>query len=184
MFTGIIESIGKITSINERFLGIETTLNEIALGESLSVNGVCLTVTGIKANNGTFLYSFDFSPERLGGHMVSGHIEGIAQILEIRESGGSFNFKFAMPGGSARYIIFKGSVAIDGISLTVSEVAENYFSAAVIPHTFRNTNLHTRETGEYVNIETDMIAKYVENIRKYSPQRKEITSDFLKENGF
>ena len=206
MFTGIIEDIGKITNITDSQIEIETCLNDIKTGDSVAVNGVCLTVTKI---NGKQL-SFDYSPTtsditnistlkkkssvnleraltlqtRLGGHIVSGHIDTSTKIVDIKKSGNFYFISFAVNEEIKKYTVKKGFIAIDGISLTVVENNEKFFSVTMIPETFNKTIFHTRKEGDIVNIEIDVFAKYVEKLFNKKENKKEITIDLLKENGF
>jgi len=192
MFTGLIEDVGKLQKLERRGssarIVIATALPaaEFRIGDSVAVNGACLTVTTVA---GTLL-SFDLSAEtldrsglgrltpgdqvnleramrlsdRLGGHLVTGHIDCVATVIERREESGNILFSFRIPVEHLRYIVEKGSVAIDGISLTVNSVAAEGFSVNIIPHTARMTTLDSRKSGDRVNIETDIIGKYVERL--------------------
>lgn len=206
MFTGIIEDIGKVIDITSSQIQIETCLDDIKTGDSIAVNGVCLTVTKI---NGKQL-SFDYSPTtsditnvsllkknslvnleraltlqtRLGGHIVSGHIDTSTKIVDIKKNGDFYFISFAVNKIIKKYVVKKGFIAIDGISLTVAESNENIFSVTMIPETFNRTIFHTRKTEDIVNIEIDVFAKYVEKLFNKSNEKKEITMDLLKENGF
>ncbi len=192
MFTGLIEAKGTIRRLEKAggaarlVLESQLPLAEITLGESIAVNGSCLTVAAINHNQ----LVFDVSPEtmertaladsrpgtvvnleralrlsdRLGGHIVTGHIDCIARVSERREQAGNISFDFSLPAEFSRYLVAKGSVAIDGISLTVNEVAGNGFSVMIIPHTAANTTLPEKRAGDLVNIETDIIGKYVERL--------------------
>lgn len=206
MFTGIIEDIGKVIDITSSQIQIETCLDDIKTGDSIAVNGVCLTVTKI---NGKQL-SFDYSPTtsditnvsllkknslvnleraltlqtRLGGHIVSGHIDTSTKIVDIKKNGNFYIISFAVNKIIKKYVVKKGFIAIDGISLTVAESNENIFSVTMIPETFNRTIFHTRKTEDIVNIEIDVFAKYVEKLFNKSNEKKEITMDLLKENGF
>ena len=160
-------------------------------GASIAVNGVCLTVVQRSAagtDGRTFELAFDLSPEtlerstlgelragdpvnlerpvtlltRLGGHMVQGHVDGVGSLLEVREVEGGAEMLFRLPGELARYVIEKGSIAVDGVSLTVTRVEAEGFGVALIPHTLAVTTLGTRQPGDHVNIELDIVAKYVE----------------------
>jgi len=216
MFTGLIEDVGKVQKLERRGssarLAIATALPaaEFFIGDSVAVNGACLTVTGIAA--GTLL-SFDVSPEtmdrsglgrltsgdrvnleramrlsdRLGGHIVTGHIDCVATIAGQREESGNILFSFRIPSENLRYIIEKGSVAIDGISLTVNSVTLDGFSVNIIPHTAQMTTLRFKKPGNSVNIETDIIGKYVERLLTGSGSAREpggISMKKLMENGF
>ena len=206
MFTGIIEDIGKVTNITDSKIEIETCLDDIKTGDSVAVNGACLTVTEINGKN----LSFDYSPTtsditnisllkknslvnleraltlqtRLGGHIVSGHIDTSTKIVDIKKSGNFYFISFAVNEEIKKYIVKKGFIAIDGISLTVAENNETCFSVTMIPETFNKTIFHTRNVGDVVNIEIDVFAKYVEKLFNKKESKKEITIDLLKENGF
>jgi riboflavin synthase len=214
MFTGLIEDVGKVASLirsgESGKLTVATLLptDEIRLGDSVAVNGVCLTVT----RRDTTGLTFDVSPEsldrstlgtlkggdrvnleralqlsdRLGGHMVTGHVDCIARVESRREQANAtiFTFRLLDPA-MARYLVPKGSVALDGISLTVNDVTTPAFSVSIIPHTAAMTTLTLRRTGELVNIETDIIGKYVERLlggRAASPDG--VTTELLARNGF
>jgi riboflavin synthase len=192
MFTGIIEDLGAIDRITQSdagaVLSIRTRLPlaRIAVGESIAVNGCCLTVT--KKARGAF--TMDVSPESLrrtvlgelkpgdrvnlercltlekllGGHMVSGHVDAVGRIASIVPEGDSRLYTFAAPPLVARYLVEKGSVAIDGVSLTVFDIRKNRFSVALIPHTLKMTTLGFKQPGDAVNLESDMLVKYVERV--------------------
>lgn len=189
MFTGLIEDIGKIRSLTHRgasaVLAIQSSLppQGFLRGDSVAVNGICLTITDISND----LVSFDVSPEtiarsnlsqhkpgdrvnleralrandRLGGHFVTGHIDCCATLSTLQPAGNSTNLTFSLPSAHARMLVAKGSVAIDGISLTVNTVSETGFSVMIIPHTRVNTTLENIVPGTLVNIETDILGKYV-----------------------
>jgi len=192
MFTGLVEEVGKVIGLDRVGAGARLHVScglpreEIALGDSVAVNGACLTVVEKSADR----ISLDVSPEslerttfkslrpgafvnleralrlgdRLGGHLVSGHVDCVAVVRERREVSGNVLFSFQLPARSARYLIEKGSVAIDGISLTVNTVADERFTVNIIPHTTEHTTLRFRRPGDEVNIETDLIGKYVERL--------------------
>ena len=208
MFTGIIEEIGKVLSITEKKAVIECkmVLESTKIGDSIAVNGTCLTVTEI----GTHSFSADVSPEtfmvtalhelkpgssvnlerampadgRFGGHIVSGHIDGIGKVGNVTPNNGFFDLSIELNPKDARYVVKKGSIAINGVSLTVADISGNAIKIAVIPHTFRNTTLKNLQTGNYVNIEVDILAKYVEKFLSTSDNKSRIDMDFLKRNGF
>jgi riboflavin synthase len=212
MFTGLIEDTGRITAIDRRGAAAVLTLTtalpvaEIAIGDSVAVNGVCLTVT---AKSGSAL-TFDVSPEtmagttirglrpgstvnleralrlgdRMGGHIVSGHIDCIGRLARISETSGNRVLDFNLPPENARYLITKGSVAIDGISLTVNSVSETGFSVNIIPLTQRATTLPGLKIGDEVNIETDIIGKYVERLIRPWSSSGGLSMKSLAENGF
>lgn len=214
MFTGLIEDLGLVRDLrigtDQARLAIETRLPmaEISLGESIAVNGVCLTVTAF----GDRVFSADVSPEtlkctslghlargahvnleralrlsdRLGGHLVTGHVDGLGRIIERRKDGNAWRFKFQTDAAVNAFLVAKGSVAVDGISLTVNEVSENTFSLAVIPLTLEKTTLQDRKVGDDVNIETDLIGKYIARFLRDGSAGKAqgVTMDLLAKNGF
>ena len=190
MFSGIIETTGIITKISPLAEGVRLSLRtnlptqEISPGESICTNGACLTVTAIEADQ----LSFDVSAEslrrttlgelqvgdgvnlerslrledRLSGHLVWGHVDGVGRVTSIQPEGDSFLYTFAIPAELSRYLVEKGSVAVDGISLTVFDCQPTAFTCAIIPHTHTVTTLHQRKPGDRVNIEGDMQGKYIE----------------------
>ncbi len=206
MFTGITEDIGKVINITNSQLEIETCLDDIKIGDSVAVNGVCLTVVKISDNK----ISFDYSPTtsditnisllkknavvnleraltlktRLGGHIVSGHIDTNTTIIDIKKEDRFYFIFFKINEDIKKYIVKKGFISIDGISLTVAQNDNEKFSVTMIPETFNKTIFHTRKIGDIVNIELDVLAKYVEHMLNNENNKKEITFDFLKENGF
>ena len=213
MFTGLIETVGELVSIEKRgasgSLTVKTALplEEIAIGASIAVNGACLTV--VRKGGGTV--TFDVSPEtidrtgfknlkggspvnmeramrlsdRLDGHLVSGHIDCVATVIERREVAGNIIFSFRFPVAYAKYIAAKGSVAIDGISLTVNTVGPDRFSVNVIPHTAAKTTLLSRRVGDEVNIETDLLCRYLERLLAGRESREGgVTFDLLAKSGF
>lgn len=214
MFTGLIEDLGTLRDIrigtNQARLTVATTLPmaELSLGESIAVNGVCLTVTAF----GDGAFSADVSPEtldcstlgrlsrghrvnleralrlsdRLGGHLVTGHIDGQARIVELRQEGNAWRFKFQTAATVSSFLVAKGSVAIDGVSLTVNEVSAETFSLAIIPHTLKLTTLQDYKVGDDVNVETDLLGKYVAKFIQpgASGNPREVTMDLLAKSGF
>lgn len=196
MFTGIVEEIGKIKSFNGEKLVVECkkVLENTQLGDSIAIDGCCQTVVDLTYNT----FSTDVSPEtlriikgfkagelvnleraltpqsRMGGHIVQGHIDGVAKYLG--------KMRFEVPKELDKYIVYKGSITINGVSLTVAQNERNTFAVAIIPHTLENTNLKTLKTGDFVNIETDIVGRYVEKF--LSTKDNNLTEDFLKENGF
>jgi riboflavin synthase len=192
VFTGIIEDLGTVAAIKRSPAGAVLTirtalpLGRVTLGESIAINGACMTVTG--KGRGTF--AMDISAESLrrttlgelqtgdrvnlercltlekliGGHLVSGHVDGVGRLLSIKPEGDSRLYTFEVPAGQARYLVEKGSVAIDGISLTVFGIRGRRFSVALIPHTLKLTTLGFKRPGDAINVESDMLVKYVERI--------------------
>ena len=195
MFTGIIEEIGEVVEIKDAgdFRAIhvrgKSVFDDLKLGSSIAVNGVCLTVRSIAAT----VFTAEMSREtldrtslgnlargsivnlerpmraesRFGGHIVQGHVDGIGWIRKFDREGDAWNLKIEYPAAGSRYIVEKGSIAVDGISLTVASLqGSSVFSVAIIPHTFENTNLKMTKPGDPVNLEFDVIAKYVETLIK------------------
>lgn len=219
MFTGLVEGEGRIVSaIPEKGgltveISVPFSLSDTKLGDSLSVNGVCLTV--IEKREKTF--KAHISPEtlerttfkylrvgdfvnleralrlgdRLGGHLVSGHVDGVGRILEIVSLGSFYRFVIEVPEDLVLYLVEKGSIAVDGISLTINRVAGNKFELMIIPHTYQVTNLKRKKREDWVNIEIDMIAKmvykwlspYLKSVSR-SPTKEPLDLSFLKEYGF
>lgn len=211
MFTGIIEEIGTVKEFtkngNSALIVVECSkiLDNPQIGESIAIDGVCQTVTKFDKNS----FSAQVSSEtlgvttfsklkkgykvnleralsvngRLGGHIVTGHIDGLAKVKNIQKLSEFYNIKFEIEKDLAKYVAKKGSVALNGISLTVADISGNEFSLAIIPHTFENTNLKYLQTGDFVNFEVDILAKYVEKILS-TGNNKSIDENFLKENGF
>lgn len=188
MFTGIVEEVGAVTQINHRGMTVKgaKVMGDLKLGDSVSVNGACLTVVSQNANE----FSVDLSPEtmrrtslgdlnagsgvnleralgvgdRLGGHIVQGHVDGTGRLTSTRLDGDSIIFRIRAPKRLMPYVVEKGFIAVDGISLTVVKRGTSSFSLAVIPYTLHNTNLELLSVGDRVNLETDILAKYVENL--------------------
>jgi len=190
MFTGLIQSLARVRSVATEGPGKRLVIDcpqlaaEAALGDSIAVNGCCLTVVEIA--DGTL--AFECGPEtlerttlgqlaaggavnlepslrvgdRLGGHFVTGHVEGVSNLLERRDDRDWSTFRFSIPAGLARYMVSKGSIAVDGVSLTLVEVSDASFSVMLIPHTLANTTLGALAVGARVNLETDLLAKYAQ----------------------
>ena len=181
MFTGIVEELGSVKALRREggaarlTIAASTVLEGTVVGESICVNGVCLTVVhmtphefsadvAVETLNVTSLErALQFSA-RIGGHLVSGHVDAVGRIREKREEGNGWRVFFDAPESVLRYVIKKGSVAIDGISLTVADVDQSGFSIAMIPHTAKLTTLGFKSAGDRVNLETDIIGKYVERL--------------------
>jgi riboflavin synthase len=192
MFTGIIEETGRVVAFTEGpdswrlQIAAKLVAGDVKLGDSVAVNGCCLTVTKFDSGHLWFdvlaetrrLTNFaQLAPgslvnlerslradTRLGGHFVSGHIDAPGRIEVFEARGKDHYLKVGVPGGFARYLVYKGSIAIDGISLTVAEVAEGSFAVWLIPHTLAVTNLRSKKAGDTVNLEFDLLAKYVEKL--------------------
>jgi riboflavin synthase len=218
MFTGIIEEVGSI----ERIVGgsqastltirASKVLESVQLGDSISVNGVCLTVTSFQETR----FTVDVMPEtmkhtnlgalgcgdavnleralavgsRLGGHLVSGHVDGTGRIAGRLQNANAVVFCIEADSALLRYMIPRGSVTIDGISLTITEVREQEFCVSIIPHTLENTCLRQKQAGDEVNLECDLIGKYVERLldvranQSRQAGKSRLTADFLREHGF
>ncbi len=205
MFTGIIEELGQVRSIEARsdnaYIVIEARLvtEDTKHGDSISVNGVCLTALDIQPDS----FAADVSREtlerstlrslkpgtpvnleravtpatRLGGHIVQGHVDARGTFVSATDLGGSWTVRIAYPPEIARYLVFKGSVAVEGISLTIAELADDYFEIAIIPKTWEVTNFAHLQSDDAVNLEVDVIAKYVERILAFSGARISINPD-------
>lgn len=214
MFTGIIETVGRVTSTQRTSGDVRITISapslikhDIAIGDSVACDGVCLTVVERVAD----LLSFDVSIEsmnhsligdwqngapvnlelalqpqsRLGGHLVSGHVDGLAELVELREDSRSWRMKFRAPDELKKYIAQKGSITINGVSLTVNSVGNDLFDINVIPHTFKVTTMGRLGVGDLVHIEVDQIARYLERLLEGdSDQRSNLSYSFLSDHGF
>ncbi len=216
MFTGIILAIGKITVIQQHSgdyrLTIDTgnlPLDDVVLGDSIAVNGVCLTAVEL----GKQYFCADVSNEslskttlnfaqigtsvnlelaltlstRLGGHLVSGHVDGIATVIEKKTDARSIGFKFKAPDNLAKYIAEKGSICLNGISLTVNSVEGAFFSVNIVPHTLKETTLGDSEVGSKINIEVDLLARYMERLIKGETAAEpcsQVTMTLLQQSGF
>jgi riboflavin synthase len=212
MFTGIIEEIGTVKAIQHGSKSVcltvwaDKVLEDMKIGDSINTNGVCLTV--VSFNKGAF--SADAMPEtmrrsnlgnlgvgskvnleramkltdRLGGHIVSGHIDGTGMIRRTWEEDNAVWFTIHAEKPMLKYIAEKGSVAIEGISLTIARVDDSSFDVSVIPHTLNITTMVNKKTGESVNIECDLIAKYLEKVAGFEREKGNITMEYLAEQGF
>lgn len=221
MFTGIIEEVGSVASIRKGAHSCVLTVNasrvleDVHLGDSIATNGVCLTVTSFTSHS----FSADVMHEtlnrsslgslhigspvnleramlaggRFGGHIVSGHIDGVGTISSIKEDDNAVWYTIEAPSSILRYIIEKGSITLDGISLTVAKVTNSNFSVSIIPHTRAQTNLAPKKVGDVLNLENDLVGKYVERLMlqpiaasQEQPEQKSsgITKEFLSHYGF
>ena len=221
MFTGIIEEVGSVASIRKGAHSCVLTVNasrvleDVHLGDSIATNGVCLTVASFTSHS----FSADVMHEtlnrsslgslhigspvnleramlaggRFGGHIVSGHIDGVGTISSIKEDDNAVWYTVEAPSNILRYIIEKGSITLDGISLTVAKVTNSNFSVSIIPHTRAQTNLASKKVGDVLNLENDLVGKYVERLMlqpiaasQEQPEQKSsgITKEFLSHYGF
>jgi len=193
MFTGLVESLGEVISLEERGEQARLTLKagfsgEVALGDSVAINGCCLTV--VEYNTETL--AFDLLKQtlkvtslgelkvgsvvnleralavgdRLGGHFVQGHVDDLGRIIDLSEEGQDHRYEVALPTSISKYCIPKGALCLDGISLTIAELTENSAVFWITPHTFISTNLKTKKVGDTINLEADMLAKYVEKLQQ------------------
>ena len=214
MFTGIIEEVGKVANIKQRGenrrLTVEaaSTPKQLKTGDSIAVSGVCLTALDIKPKS----FSADLAPEtwtrtsfsrmhegalvnlelpmradgRFGGHIVQGHVDGTGEFLDLDRIPGAEDYwlRIRIPAELERYVIFKGSLSIEGISLTVAKIEGTDVTVAIIPHTQEMTNLRSLKAGDPVNLEVDMIAKYVEKMMKGESENGRLTLEHLVAQGF
>lgn len=197
MFTGLVESVGRIVAMEPRAQGMRMRfaapeiLGDQREGDSICVSGVCLTALDLREGS----FAADLAPEtlartslgqlrvgsgvnlerallasaRLGGHILQGHVDGVARVVEMRELGdGNWWLGVEVDAALERYIVHKGSVALDGISLTVAQIEGARVSVAIIPHTWRHTTLQERQVGDRVNVEVDVVAKYVEKLTQFA----------------
>lgn len=216
MFTGIIEELGTVKSLTKTQAGAKLLVeskvaySDSKIGDSININGACLTIADIKRNT----FSFDISSEtvnrtnlgrlkqgecvnmerslkadsRLGGHFVFGHIDCIGEIVSKEPQGEFVKIKIELPRPNADYLVEKGSVCVDGISLTINTLGDKSFTVMLIPHTLSNTTLGYKKAGDYVNIEVDILAKYIERLMKKTSEKparqSSVTKDLLREYGF
>lgn len=217
MFTGIIEAVGQINTIQINAHGARINvatgsldMQDVKLGDSIATNGICLTVVDFSANS----FSADVSNEtltrtgfahyksgqnvnlekamlpttRFGGHMVSGHVDALAEIVAIEHDGNSIHYWVSMPSSLAAYIAEKGSVTIDGTSLTVNSLADDKFRLTIVPHTTKQTIINSYQVGAKVNLEVDLIARYIERLLTHkTPENNEpsgVTHELLARSGF
>src|SRR5258707_3360504 len=214
MFTGIIEEVGKVVKIEQRgenrriTVEAATTPKQLGVGDSVAVSGVCLTALDIKPKS----FCADLAPEtwkrtsfsrihdgalvnlelpmkangRFGGHIVQGHVDGVGRLIELERIADSENWwlHIEIPSEIAKYTVFKGSISIEGISLTVAKLERHRCKIAIIPHTVEMTNLGSLKPGDLLNLEADLIAKYVEKLVKGEPAQSSITIEELVRQGF
>ena len=214
MFTGIIEEVGRVTRIEQRgenrriTITAENSPKELKEGDSVAVSGVCLTALDIKTGS----FGADLAPEtwartsfsriregtlvnvelpmkadgRFGGHIVQGHVDGVGKLLALRRIADSENWwlEIELPSEVERYTVYKGSISIEGISLTVAKLEDRRCGIAVIPHTVKMTNLNSLKVGDPVNLESDLIAKYVEKMMHGEPTESSLTIEELVSQGF
>lgn len=214
MFTGIVEELGKISALEREADGAKIRISAKIVtkdsqeGDSIAVNGVCLTALNIKSDE----FSADVSGEtllrstlgglsvgskvnleravtpqtRLGGHIVQGHVDARGKFLNAEKHGDFWTVRISYPEEIGQYLVYKGSVAVEGISLTIADLREDYFDIAVIPKTWELTNLSSLKSSDAVNLEADIIAKYVERILLYGKQEKSegVTMEKLQNLGF
>jgi len=195
MFTGIIEELGKVRSVEQRgenariIIDAQIVIEGTNHGDSIAVNGVCLTALDIEHNS----FAADVSMEtltrstlgslkagtpvnlersvtpatRLGGHIVQGHVDARGKLLSVEDHGESWTVRFGYPVDLARYMVFKGSIPVEGISLTIANLTDEYFEVAIIPKTWEVTNLSSLKVGDGINLEVDVIGKYVERLLQF-----------------
>lgn len=216
MFTGIIEELGTVERVTRGRVSAviairaEHILSDLKIGDSVAVNGVCLTATGLTGHG----FTADVMHEtldrsalaglgpgsrvnleramaangRFGGHIVAGHVDGVGTIAAIEQDDNAIWFTITAPAQVLRYVVEKGSIAIDGISLTVARVEPDRFAVSVIPHTAAVTLLGRRRVGDRVNLESDLVGKYVERLLRTTPEEKQqeskLTMEFLSQHGF
>jgi riboflavin synthase len=214
MFTGIIEEVGKVVKIEQRgenrqiTIAAENTPQELKPGDSVAVSGVCLTALDINPRS----FCADLAPEtwartsfsrmhegalvnlelpmkadgRFGGHIVQGHVDGVGKLIELERIADSENWwlRIELPSEIEKYTVFKGSISIEGISLTVANLEQNVCTVAIIPHTVEMTNLGSLKPGDPVNLEADLIAKYVEKMTKRDATASSLTVEELVRQGF
>ncbi|EKO3395551.1 riboflavin synthase [Vibrio fluvialis] len=216
MFTGIVEAVGTLTAITPKGEDITISvdagkldMSDVKLGDSIATNGVCLTVVEFNSHS----YSADLSLEtlkksgfadykvgdkvnlekamlpttRFGGHIVSGHVDGVGEIVERNPVGRATELWVAMPAELSKYVAEKGSITVDGISLTVNDLRKNAFKLTIVPHTTQETTIDHFQVGRKVNLEVDVLARYLERLlnggRDEQPESR-ITMEFLQQNGF
>ncbi|MAQ68293.1 MAG: riboflavin synthase [Gammaproteobacteria bacterium] len=214
MFTGIIEAVGKIEARSQekgewrlKFFTGDLDLSDVKIGDSIAVSGCCLTVVEKQAtafladvSNETMrctslgtleigsavnLEKAMLATDRFGGHIVSGHVDGVGHLIKVENEGQSIKMTFKIPSNLSKYVAAKGSICVDGTSLTVNEANDDYFAVNLIPHTQDETVSGSYQIGDSVNLEVDIIARYLERMNEgLNNKAHEITEGYLKENGF
>lgn len=212
MFTGIVEEIGIVKSLEFKangakiVIGCQKVVEDVKIGDSIAIDGVCQTVIAFNSSE----FSAEISDEtlkvttlgnlksgntvnleraltlssRLGGHIVSGHVDCMGKFINIEKLSDFYNLQFEIPEEQEKYVVYKASITINGVSLTVANIVDNIVSVAIIPHTYNNTSLKDLKLGQDVNIETDILGKYVEKFLSAKDNKKGISMNFLQENGF
>lgn len=212
MFTGIVEEIGIVKSLEFKangakiVIGCQKVVEDVKIGDSIAIDGVCQTVIAFNSSE----FSAEISDEtlkvttlgnlksgntvnleraltlssRLGGHIVSGHVDCMGKFINIEKLSDFYNLQFEILEEQEKYVVYKGSITINGVSLTVANLVDNIVCVAIIPHTYNNTSLKDLKLGQDVNIETDILGKYVEKFLSAKDNKKGISMNFLQENGF
>ena len=214
MFTGIIEAVGKIEARSQekgewrlKFFTGDLDLSDVKIGDSIAVSGCCLTVVEkharafladvsnetmrctalgtLEIGSAVNLEKAMLATDRFGGHIVSGHVDGVGHLIKVENEGQSIKMTFKIPSNLSKYVAAKGSICVDGTSLTVNEANDDYFAVNLIPHTQDETVSGSYKIGDSVNLEVDIIARYLERMNEDSNNKvQEITKGYLKENGF
>jgi len=217
MFTGIVEAVGQLTAITPKGEDVTITvhvgkldMSDVKLGDSIATNGVCLTVVdfndtsysadlsletltkssfaGCKAGDKVNLEKAMLPTTRFGGHIVSGHVDGVGEIVERNIVGRAIEFWVALPQELNKYVAEKGSITVDGISLTVNDLRKNAFKLTIVPHTTQETTIDAFQVGRKVNLEVDVLARYLERLlqgrQDNSSDQSSLTMEFLQQNGF
>ena len=214
MFTGILEAVGKIEARSQekgewrlKFFTGDLDLSDVKIGDSIAVSGCCLTVVEkhatafladvsnetmrctslgtLEIGSAVNLEKAMLATDRFGGHIVSGHVDGVGHLIKVENEGQSIKMTFKIPSNLSKYVAAKGSICVDGTSLTVNEANDDYFAVNLIPHTQDETVSGSYQIGDSVNLEVDIIARYLERMNDgLNNKAHEITKDYLKENGF
>ena len=214
MFTGIIEAVGKIEARSQekgewklKFFTGDLDLSDVKIGDSIAVSGCCLTVVEkhatafladvsnetmrctslgtLEIGSAVNLEKAMLATDRFGGHIVSGHVDGVGHLIKVENEGQSIKMTFKIPSNLSKYVAAKGSICVDGTSLTVNEANDDYFAVNLIPHTQDETVSGSYQIGDSVNLEVDIIARYLERMNEgLNNKAHEITKGYLKENGF